>query len=223
MSEVYQSPKIPKNPEPSEYSDVMRSSTPTKNGWASLMMRPPNAVVNILDKDEKILMIIRSHPITQLNWILIAIFLILVPLLVPFIPLPSFLLPRFEAATVVLWYMLVTSVIIDGFLGWYYNIFCITDERIIDFDFIHLVYKNITATKIDNIEDVTFSVSGFLPSVLNYGNVLIQTAGEVIVIKPDQTSPAIEMRNAPQPARVAKLINELMLQEEQEKIEGRTH
>ena len=216
-------PAKPTKPQPSEYSQVMRSTTPTKNRWASLMIRPAHAALDILESDEKILMIIRSHPVTQIGWILIALLLMLVPLLVPFLSITRFLPVRFEVATIVLWYLLSVSVVIDGFLGWYYNVFVITDERIIDVDFIHLVYKNITCTKTDRIEDVTFSVSGFLPSLLNYGNVLIETAGEAIALQPDDTSAAIEMIGAPEPARVSKLINELMLQEEQEKIEGRTH
>ena len=86
---------------------------------------------------------------------------------------------------------------------------------------IDLIYKNITATKIDRIEDVTYSVSGVLASFLNYGNVLIQTAGAGIEMKPQQTAPFMEIFNTPHPAKVTKLINELIMEEEQEKIEGR--
>lgn len=224
MPEVYSSSSIPHPKHPSgEYSDVMRMNTPSKSRCSAFMIRPIHTLLSILEADEKVLMLIRSHPITQVGWVLIAIVLALVPLLAPLFPIPSILPAQFEVATLGLWYLFVLGLIFDGFLGWYYNVFIITDERIIDVDFIHLVYKNITATKIDHIEDVTYSVSGFLPSLLNYGNVLIETAGEAINLEPDGTMAAIEMLSTPQPAIVAKLINELMLQEEQEKIEGRTH
>jgi hypothetical protein len=50
---------------------------------------------------------------------------------------------------------------------------------------------------------------------------MVQTAGAVINPKSTETVPSIEIINTPHPALVAKLINEMMLEEEQEKIEGR--
>jgi hypothetical protein len=50
---------------------------------------------------------------------------------------------------------------------------------------------------------------------------LIQTASAGISLDPQDTAPFMEIINTPRPAKVAKLINELMLEEEQEKIEGR--
>jgi hypothetical protein len=79
--------------------------------------------------------------------------------------------------TYMLWYLLVTAVVLGGFLRWYFDVFVVTDERIIDIDFNNLIYKNITSTKIDNIEDVTYNVSGAIQSLFNFGQVLIQTAG----------------------------------------------
>jgi len=51
-----------------------------------------------------------------------------------------------------------------------------------------------------------------LATVVDYGTVYIQTAGE---------KTEIEFENVPQPAKVAAILNELLLEEEREKIEGR--
>jgi cytochrome c-type biogenesis protein CcmH/NrfF len=64
-------------------------------------------------------------------------------------------------------------------------------------------------------------VTGVIQSLLNFGNVLIQTAGAVVGMEPQQTVASIVIWSTPNPAKVVGVINDLMLQEEQEKLEGR--
>jgi len=56
-------------------------------------------------------------------------------------------------------------------------------------------------------------MGGVIRTVFNYGDVLIQTASEV---------PRIEFSSVSKPDLVAKVLRELRVEEEQEKIEGRT-
>ena len=58
-----------------------------------------------------------------------------------------------------------------------------------------------TATTISKIEDVTSKVGGFFRSIFDYGNILVQTAGE---------EPNIEFLGVPHPSQIVKIINELM-------------
>ena len=67
----------------------------------------------------------------------------------------------------ILWYLLTAAIAFEGFFNWYFDVFIVTDERIIDVDFKNLIYRNITMTKIDKIEDVTYTVSGAIPSMLD--------------------------------------------------------
>jgi hypothetical protein len=133
----------------------------------------------------------------------------------------SILPPVYLTGFGILWFLFIFGLFLEKVVSWYFNVIVITDERIIDIDFLHLVYKNVTVTKIDNIEDVTYSVTGVIQSLLNFGNVLIQTAGAVVTMQPQQTIASIEIWGTPNPAKVVGVINDLMLQEEQEKLEGR--
>jgi hypothetical protein len=101
---------------------------------------------------------------------------------------------------------------IESFIKWFYNVYIITDERIIDIDFHSLLFKDISSAKIDNIEDSTASTGGFWGSLFDYGTITIQTAAE---------KREFEFGSVPHPNKVAKLINELLLEEEREKLEGR--
>jgi hypothetical protein len=60
---------------------------------------------------------------------------------------------------------------------------------------------------------VDTQVGGVIYSLLDVGDVIVQTASEI---------PQFEIEKVPHPSQVAKLLNELLYEEEQEKIEGRT-
>ncbi len=204
-----------------DYSEMLKGYGHGRGVLSSFMVQP-KVSVEVQQAEEHILLITRQHPLVNLKWILLALFMMLVSLFFPLFPPYALLLPTFQFATTVLWYLLITAVVLQGFLNWYFDLFIVTDERIIDVDFKNLIYKNITSTKIDNIEDVTYSISGAIPSLLNFGNVLIQTAGTGLQLNPEKTTPSVEILNTPRPQQVVRLINEMILEEEQEKLEGRT-
>jgi hypothetical protein len=206
---------------PTDYSEVLRKMKTSKNPWGSLIARPRYFRTEVQQEGEQILLLMRKHPITNLGWMAVALLMIVVIFGARFLPFWDDLTVPFQIMTLILWLLMITAVILEGFLKWYFDVFIVTDERIIDIDFYHLVYKNITSTKIDNIQDVTYNISGAFQSLLNYGQVLIQTAGTGVKMVPQQTVPTMEMWNTPTPALVAKLINELIVEEEQEKLEGR--
>jgi hypothetical protein len=200
---------------------ALKGEKTASSALAAFMPFPKRISVEIQDEEEKIILLVRKHWITNLGWMGLVAVMILAPLLLGRLPFLELMPLRFQFMSLILWYLLTTAVALEGFLSWFFDAFVITDERIIDIDFKNLIYKNITATKIDNIEDVTYTVSGALPSMLNYGTVLVQTAGAGIRISPEDATASIEIRDTPKPAKVARLINELILEEEQEKLEGR--
>lgn len=195
-----------------EYSEVMRQLPQTKSPLAAFVVRPKKLKFETQESQEKILLLLRKHPITNLSWILIAGLMVLAPLMLTVVPLLAFFPMRFQLVTVVFWYLMTFGFVVEQFLSWYFNVYVITDERIIDFDFYSLVYKRVSEAKIDKIEDVTFQMTGVMRSLFNYGTVYIQTAGE---------SREFEFDDTPQPQKVVKFLNEMVLEEEREKIEGR--
>lgn len=208
-------------PKVKDYSRVMQNFRSSMSPLGALLTEPKNYRVEVQQRDEKILLLARRHPITNAGWILTVGLMLVSSLGFQFLPFWSLLPERFQLMTYILWYLLTTAMVMGGFLRWYFDAFVITDERIIDIDFNNLVHKNITTTKIDNIEDVTYNVTGAIQSLFNFGQVLIQTAGPGLRMEPDDTIPAMEIWDTPQPAEVAKLIDEMILEEEQEKLEGR--
>lgn len=195
-----------------EQSETIRREMPTTNPLKAFAPKPFKVHFDSQLNGEHIVLMLRRHPVTQVGKIVLAFTGIFIPILFITTPLVSFMPPVMKLASLVAWYLLLLTFIIESFLTWFFNVFIITDERIIDVDFISLIYKNVSSAKIDNIEDITVITGGVVASVIDYGTVKIQTASEV---------PEIEFEDVPHPSKVARILNELILEEEKEKIEGR--
>jgi len=197
---------------PRDYSEVMAGERQTTSPLATFAVRPSGVRFETQEREEEVLLLLRRHAITNVGWVLIVVLLLLAPLVLGFFPLLEFLPGRFFFITLVAWYLMTIGYGLEQFLSWYFNVYIITDERIIDIDFKNLIYKEIAAAKIENIEDVTFRIGGALRNVLNFGTIYIQTAGE---------KREFDFEDVPRPEVVTKFINEMILEEEKEKIEGR--
>lgn len=107
---------------------------------------------------------------------------------------------RFQIASVIFWYLLTLAFAVQGALTWFFNVNIITNQRIVDVDFLTLIYREISDAQISKIQEVTYKVGGFGGTFFNYGNVLIQTAGAI---------PNFEFENVPKPAKVAEILEDL--------------
>jgi uncharacterized membrane protein YdbT with pleckstrin-like domain len=70
---------------------------------------------------------------------------------------------------------------IYGFIIWidyYFDIWIMTDKRVINIEQKGLFMRSISELNYAKIQDVTAEVHGFLETVINYGDVQVQTAGE---------------------------------------------
>ena len=154
------------------------------------------------DTDEKILLLLRAHPITNLRWIIPAVLLFLVPFFIPiglrFLNLDFSTIPQtFAIVFLIINYLLVLIITFEGFLHWYFNVYIVTEKNIVDVDFHSLLFKNIDVAPLRNIEDTSSSMGGILNSIFHYGNVFIQTAG---------ATKNIDFHSVPRPHHVADFI-----------------
>lgn len=184
----------------------------THNPLAAFCYYPDK--INFVNKDpeEEVILLLRRHPLTNLGWILLALLMLSAPSLFSVFPFFAALPVRFQIVAVMVWYLLTLAFIIEEFLSWFFNVNIVTDERIFDVDFVNLVYREMTDANIDQIQDVTVQLGSAVRTIFNYGNLLIQTAAEI---------PQIEFEAVPQPDKVARILRELRIEEEVEKLEGR--
>lgn len=153
-----------------------------------------------LDKDEHILFEVRKHWFVFSLEITILFLIGLVPAIV-FSAL-SGLPVNFASSAGSLTYLMifiysawVFILWIVGFMFWtdyYLDIWIITNKKIIDVEQLGLFRREISILHLDKIQDITSEVRGLLPTIINYGTIHVQTAGQqrefIIkdVPKPDQ-------------------------------------
>ena len=170
--------------------------------------------VNFINKDpqERVVLFLRRHPITNLPWICMTFVILILPSFLTVMPFFEILPPRMGVLAILVWYLFSIAYIFEKFLDWFFSVNIVTDERIFDVDFFNLAYRKMTDANIDQIQDVTVQIGGGVRTMFNFGDVLIQTAAEV---------PEIEFQAIPQPDKVAKILRALRVEEEVEKLEGR--
>lgn len=173
--------------------------------FSAYIVRPQDCQFEGQDPDEKILLLLRAHPITNLPWIFFSIFVFFIPFFIPFVALllrfDLSLIPQtFQLIFLVINYLFVLTIVFEGFLNWYFNATLITNEKVVDIDFEHLLYKAVDLAPLVKIEEADSVTAGILGTIFNFGDVRVQTAGATV---------AIEMKKIPKPSIVADLILDL--------------
>lgn len=191
------------------YKDLPSHKTSPLASFAEL---PSRVKFETQDNDEKIVLMLRKHFITNLGWIVVSIIMFTVPPYVSQLSLFDSIPGNFMFIFILIWYLIALAYFLESFLTWFFNVYIITDERIIDIDFHNLIYKEVSDANIDKIQDVTYKMGGAIRTMFNYGDVLMQTASEV---------PNFEFDAVPNPQKVAKILQDLRIEEQQEAIEGR--
>jgi uncharacterized membrane protein YdbT with pleckstrin-like domain len=189
------------------------SPEPEEGLLASFNYYPTKVNFETQEDQEKIILLLRQHPIVNVRWIIIAVLGIFAPIVLNYLPILSFLPKNYQFIAVLGWYLLVTAYILQSFLYWFFNVYIVTTERVIDVDFFNLIYKKVSDADLNKIQDVSYNMGGVLRTLLNYGDVNIQTAGEVT---------NFDFEAVPKPDRVAKILQDLRQEEEQETIDAIT-
>lgn len=195
LPEIFSSPKpIDKTKPPEGKSGHLLSS---------YCLRPKKMRFETQGDNEEIILLLRAHPATTIGWIFTGLLLIIIPFfLFPYLILNNFLpvnYAGFMPAVVLVWYLFTFSYLLVSFLLWYFTVSIVTNERIIDIDFINILHREFSATTLSKVEDVTMRMGGFISTLFNYGDVFIQTAG---------TDANFEFLAAPYPEKVVRIINE---------------
>lgn len=159
----------------------------------------PNARFETQSSTERVILLLRAHPFTQIPWVVNTGFLVLLLIV------SDFFLPLVLSGPQIVFINVFSIVFIlsyawINFLHWFFNVGLVTNERIVDIDFSQIIYKEVTATKLEKVEDVTSKSAGYFGSLFNYGDVFVQTAG---------TEVNIEFIEIPRPGDVVGIINEL--------------
>lgn len=106
---------------------------------------------------------------------------------------------------------------IGAFVRWLNEIFDIifvTNDRLIDITQIDFFHRTIAETRLENIQDATGNVKGFLNTIFNWGNISIQTASN---------TGQLAIENVENPQAEARKIFLLATQAKQQMLNKKSH
>ena len=132
---------------------------------------------------EEVLSVIHKHPVVYIKIIAAFILIFILPIsLFLYFWFAAYSLQDFHQRGIIVG-IFVCLLVLYGMLftciRWIdeeFDVFIITTDRLIDVTQITFLKRSVTSTPLEQIQDVTGSISGFLPTILRYGDLTVQTA-----------------------------------------------
>lgn len=143
-----------------------------------------------LPPDEHVILETRRH------WFIIAsevfgyVVLLALPFLVyPYIENTELSLPTGESLSLSLdpafgvflgsiWALIIWMRIVGTWTNYYLDLWTVTNKRVLDIEQKGMFHRKTSIFRIERIQDVTIEVRGIIATLLNYGDIHVQTAGE---------------------------------------------
>jgi hypothetical protein len=160
-----------------------------------------------LDNNETIILEVRKHWFVFLWNIVVFKLCVILPLILYFVlyayvPASAQLLFKVYAAHFIfvysVWLLLVWVAFAIQWTNYYLDVWYVTQKRIIDVEQKGIFHREISNLRFDKIQDISIEVTGFIATMLNFGDIQVQTAAE--------DSSDFLMKSARNPERVRKVI-----------------
>ena len=168
-----------------------------------------------IDASERIVRVVRKHWFVLLGDVFILVFCIAVPVIALFvfrlIPFESFI--GFAGNEIYAGgFFFFAWMLVVWIMGWnmwtdyYLDVLIVTDKRIFDIDQQGLFKRESSSFRIDKIQNVTVDQKGIIQTLLDFGTIRLETAGD----REDFIASHIA-----KPYEIKKFINEMQDQEDE--------
>lgn len=156
--------------------------------------------------DEKIIVLVRNYPLAYVPKLIISLVLMTFPLIVILILNSLALLPpngvgmQTLVAAAGLFLLFIVANIVVSFITYYYSLNIVTNIRLVAIEQRSLFNQDFDEINLEDIEDVSSQLTGFFPSMYNFGSVQVQSAG---------ASNLFQLKPIRHPRQVAYIISDL--------------
>lgn len=129
-------------------------------------------------ENEEVLFVFRKHPVVMRKGLIIAMMAILVGVL-PSLVKPEYLYLFGGLAGGCVLSLLVFS---PSWISWYYSVFIVTDQRLIQITQKGLWKRSVVDIGLPQIQMVNYEVSGLQETMLGFGTIMMQTfVGDLVI------------------------------------------
>lgn len=174
--------------------------------------RLPNAI-----PDEKVVHVLRRHPITMFSLYLGLFAIIAAPFLIWSLltyTQPGLLEDPATFTLIILgasiFFLFAWLFLFQNFLDYLLDIWIVTTKRVLNIEQTGLFSRTVSELRLYRVQDVTSTVNGFVGTMFDYGDLEIQTAGEKVRFTFEQI---------PHPTRISKSVLELAEEDRKEHLD----
>jgi len=128
--------------------------------------------------DEEVLFVFRKHPVVMRKGLIIASLAVLLG------TLPALIKPELSYffGGLAFGFFLAFLVFFPSWIAWYYSIFIVTDQRLIQITRKGLFNKTVVDMSLNQIQSMNYQVSGIQETLLKFGTIMIQTyMGDLVI------------------------------------------
>ena len=128
--------------------------------------------------DEEVLFVFRKHPVVMRKGLVLASVVILLG------TLPALVKPELSYffGGLAIGFILAFLVFFPSWIAWYYSIFIVTDQRLIQITRRGLFNKTVVDMNLTQIQSMNYQVSGIQETLLKFGTIMIQTyMGDLVI------------------------------------------
>lgn len=149
-------------------------------------MASPTSILEF-EPDEKIIVKVRRHWFYFLKEVVTLLMVLLLPLILYIIAVMIGVDTYVHIPGDFFWLWITVSALwglawwLGFFVAWtdfYLDVLIVTDKRIFDIEQKGLFFRDSSSFRLDRIQDISIEIDGFLATLLGFGHIHIQTAGE---------------------------------------------
>jgi len=128
--------------------------------------------------DEEVLFVFRKHPIVMRKGLIFAMLAVLLG------TVPSLIKPEYSVYFIGLACGLILGIllILPSWIGWYFSVFIITDQRLIQITQKGLFHRSVVDMGLNQIQMVNYEIDGLQATLLGFGTIVMQTfVGDLVI------------------------------------------
>lgn len=155
--------------------------------------------------EEKIFLLLRRHWFSYVAFVIIGL-IMSIPLIILFIywisssQALSLIILNISILVASAYLLFIIGLLLYGFIDYYLDVYIVTNERIVDIEQDGFFKRKISELHLHQVQDVNAQVKGAFATLLHFGDIHIQTAGE---------RENFIFKAVPNPYRISKIIVDL--------------
>jgi len=128
--------------------------------------------------DEEVLLVFRKHPVVMRRGFVAAMVILLLG------SVPALFNPTYTTYFVGMGIALLLAalVMLPSWIGWYFSVFIVTDQRLIQITQKGLFNRSVIDMRLDQIQMVNYQIAGLQQTLLGFGTIMMQTiVGDLVI------------------------------------------